>query len=295
MTKYQKTRFNLNIKQQKALLSKLKKHFKQVVSNAETVINEKGIKYFSDNLEEHLLFTDYANIIYESWGLTGAKFAEITENDIKNQYYINVKRREPPRLTTGFFSQTYIDDMVRYAKTTAAQLITKVTDTTKKAVQEALVRAGEQRLGARETARLIKKEYAFSSARALTIARTETTAAAEAGSFIVAKSWNVAMTTSWVCAFKNSRDSHISADGQTVKLGEFFSVGGGKMKHPGDRSGGANGAEIINCNCTTYNRVVQPPEPDEIQPAYKPREREFSFGLIVTSLIGLFLGNFDNN
>ena len=85
MTKYQKTRFNLNVKQQKALLSKLKKHFKQVVLNAEAVINDKGVAYLADNLEEHLLFTNYANIIYESWGLTGAAFAEITENDIKNQ------------------------------------------------------------------------------------------------------------------------------------------------------------------------------------------------------------------
>ena len=295
MTKYQKSRFNLNIKQQKSLLSKLKKHFKQVVSSVTTVINDKGVAYFADNLEEHLLFKEYENIIYESWGLTGSKFAEITENDIKNQYYINLKRREPPRLTTGFFSQTYVDDMVRYAKTTAAQLITKVTDTTKKLVQESLAKAGEQRLGARDTARLIQKEYAFSNARALTIARTETTAAAEAGSFIIAKSWNVAMTTTWACAFKNSRDSHISADGQTVKLGAFFSVGGANMLHPGDRSGGASGAEIINCNCTTYNKVLQPPEANTIQPAYKPREREFSFGLIVTSLIGLFLGNLDNN
>ena len=271
--------------------STLKTHFKQAGKSIEGAINDKGVQYFADNIEDYLLFDKYAEIIYQHWGDTGAKFAEITENDIKNQYYINQKRREPAKLNAGFYSQTYVDNMVRYAKTTAGELITKVSETTKESVRQALVKAGEQRLGAKDTARLIKKSYAFSSARALTIARTETTAAAEAGSFIVAKSWNVPMTTSWVCAFKNSRDSHISADGQTVKLGEYFSVGGGKMKHPGDRSGGANGSEVINCNCTTYNKVVQPPEPDTIQPAYKPAEREFSFSLIVTSLIGLFLGN----
>lgn len=295
MTAYEKKRLSLHIKQSKVLTLKLKKYFKKVGVSIENAINDKGISHFSDNVDKYLLFDEYAEIVHKSWGDTGAKFAEITENDIKKQYYINQKRRDPAKLNVGFFSQTYVDNMVRYAKTTAGELITKVSDTTIKGVKEALSKAGEQRLGARDTARLIKKSYPFSSARALTIARTETTAAAEAGSFIVAKSWNVDMTTSWVCAFKNSRDSHIAADGETVKLGEYFSVGGAKMKHPGDRSGGAGGSEVINCNCTTYNRVVQPPEPDEIPPAYKPMEREFSFSHLVSTLIALFVSDNSDN
>lgn len=288
MTRYEKKRFSLASTQKLDLKNKLVKYYKRVTASIEKAIKEQGVKHFEDNLPEYLLFDEYAEIIYESWGVTGAKFAEITEEDIRNQYYINQKRREPLNLNTGFFSQTYVDNMVRYAKATAGQLITKVSNTTIQGVKEALQKAGEQRLGAKETARLIRKSYSFSSARALMIARTETTAAAEAGSYITAKSWNVAMTTSWKCAFKNSRDSHIGADGQTVKLGEYFTVGGAKMKHPGDRSGGANGSEIINCNCTTLNKVVQPPAPDAIQPAYKPLEREFLFGQLVTGLIALF-------
>jgi hypothetical protein len=289
MTKYQKFRFNLSRKQEKDLKDKVIAYFKEVsnIKRITDIIESKGVEHFKNNLEEYFMFDKYAEIIYQHWGQTGAKFAEITEENIKSQYYINQKRREPVKISTGFFSQTYVDNMVRYAKATAGELITKVNDTTIKLVKESLAKAGEQRLGAKETAKLINKSYGFGKARALTIARTETTAAAESGSFIVAKSWNVEMTTTWGCAFKNSRDSHISADGQTVKLGEYFTVGGAKMKHPGDRNGGAS--EVINCNCTTYNKVIQPPEPDSIQPAYKPREREFSFAQLVTSLIALFV------
>ena len=295
MTAYEKKRQTLNKTQRATLHKDLVKYYKEVKSSIQSAIDDHSVEHFADNLKKYLLIDNYAEIIYKSWGETGAAFAEITENDIKKQYYINQKRRDPAKLNVGFFSQTYVDNMVRYAKTTAGELITKVNDTTIKGVKEALSKAGEQRLGATDTARLIKKSYPFSSARALTIARTETTAAAEAGSFIVAKSWNVPMTTSWVCAFKNSRDSHIAADGETVKLGEYFSVGGAKMKHPGDRSGGAGGSEVINCNCTTYNRVVQPPEPDEIPPAYKPMEREFSFSHLVSTLIALFVSDNSDN
>jgi hypothetical protein len=298
MTRYEKKRFTLAITQRGKLKKALIAYYKRVAANVEKVIKEKGVNHFEDNLQEYLLIDEYAEIVYKFWGETGAKFAEITEEDIRKQYYINQKRREPVKLSTGFFSQTYIDNMVRYAKATAGELITLVNETTiygklvgdKRVggVKGALVTAGEKRLGAKATAQLIQK-LNFSPARALTIARTETTAAAEAGSYITAKSWNVEMITTWKCAFKNSRDSHISADGETVKLGAYFTVGGAKMKYPGDRSGGAGARELVNCNCTTLNKVVQPPEPESIQSAYKPREREFAFSHLVTSLIALFV------
>ena len=285
MTPYEKKQINLHIKQTKALVLELKKYFKKAGNAAEKAINDNGVKYFEDNLDKYLFFDEYANIIYNSWGQTGAKFAKITEYDIKNQYHINKKSIEPAKLNIGFFSQTYVDNMTRYAKATGGNLIKDVDETTRKSIKDALVKAGEQRLGTKETARLIKKASGFSTARALTIARTETTAAAEAGSYIVAQSWNMPMTSTWVCMFKNSRVSHINAHGQVVKLGDNFDIGGFKMKSPGDNLQGAPAAEIVNCKCTTYYKVANPPEPDTILPAYKPAEREFQFSHLISTLI----------
>lgn len=47
---------------------------------------------------------------------------------------------------------------------------------------------------------------------------------------------------------ENVRDSHVDADGQTVKIDEPFSVGGFPLDHPGDFLG--PDSEVINCRCT---------------------------------------------
>ena len=33
----------------------------------------------------------------------------------------------------------------------------------------------------------------------------------------------------WLAAFRNSRDAHIEAHGQTVRIGEMYTVGGEKL------------------------------------------------------------------
>lgn len=44
-----------------------------------------------------------------------------------------------------------------------------------------------------------------------------------------------------------TRIDHLIADGQLVKFGEMFTVGGRLMKHPGDPAGGPD--QVINCRC----------------------------------------------
>jgi len=45
--------------------------------------------------------------------------------------------------------------------------------------------------------------------------------------------------------------SHVAADGQKVKIDENFTVGGQKLRIPGDTSLGASLANVINCRCTS--------------------------------------------
>lgn len=52
----------------------------------------------------------------------------------------------------------------------------------------------------------------------------------------------------WKCAFRNSRDSHMAMDGQTVWIDEDFTLpSGAKISYPGDSKAGA--AEVCNCQC----------------------------------------------
>ncbi|MGR3179852.1 MAG: hypothetical protein ACUZ8E_17570 [Candidatus Anammoxibacter sp.] len=46
------------------------------------------------------------------------------------------------------------------------------------------------------------------------------------------------------------RESHISANRQTVEINEAFIVGGAELRHPGDTSLGAPIREIIRCRCS---------------------------------------------
>jgi len=85
--------------------------------------------------------------------------------------------------------------------------------------------------------------------RARRIARTETTAAFNAGA--ESAYVEVGLTAKiWVATPDDAtRDTHLDAHGQCVGVGERFSVGSSLMMFPGDPSGPAE--EVINCRCTT--------------------------------------------
>jgi len=94
--------------------------------------------------------------------------------------------------------------------------------------------------GSSETARL-----GGPSVRSERIARTESVAAANAGSFegmrqggVSRHEW-LSSRDEWV------RETHDTADGQTVSLGEPFQVGDGQLLYPGDPDGPAG--ETVNC------------------------------------------------
>lgn len=93
--------------------------------------------------------------------------------------------------------------------------------------------------------------------RAVTIARTETIAANNAGSYHAASA--VAdllghpvgeVVKEWLAtADGRTRETHAEADGQQVTgMGSAFTVGDSALQYPGDPSG--SGGEVINCRCT---------------------------------------------
>ena len=68
--------------------------------------------------------------------------------------------------------------------------------------------------------------------RASTIARTEGGALAQFGQYDAVESSGLIVVKEWQTQFNNSRDTHITADGQVVGQNDFFTVGGEKAQYP---------------------------------------------------------------
>jgi hypothetical protein len=61
----------------------------------------------------------------------------------------------------------------------------------------------------------------------------------------------------WNCTLDGrERKSHHNADGQTVRFGEAFNVGGSRMRYPGDASLGALIEERISCRCVPSYEIL---------------------------------------
>lgn len=101
--------------------------------------------------------------------------------------------------------------------------------------------------------------------RAMTIARTETMRASNAGALRLFEEWG-ADGKEWAAHLDHRvRDSHRAADGQVQPAGQPFTVGGARLMYPLDSSLGAPLGEIINCRCT-----VLPVIADAAGPAAQP-------------------------
>ena len=94
-----------------------------------------------------------------------------------------------------------------------------------------------------------------------TIARTEALTALHAAQYEAVRQLVATgkvradqVTLEWDAARDlRTRFTHIAADGQKVKFGERFNIGGRRMLYPGDPAGGPN--EVINCRCAMRVRV----------------------------------------
>jgi hypothetical protein len=96
--------------------------------------------------------------------------------------------------------------------------------------------------------------------RAMTVARTETIGAVNAGIFRAAEleaqaRGDVAPFLQWIATEDaRTRPSHRAADKQRTLLGQPFTVGGAKLLFPGDPRGPAG--EVINCRCSVLPIVL---------------------------------------
>lgn len=133
--------------------------------------------------------------------------------------------------------------------------LSKINNTIRKQVKGRLIEGLEENKTINELQDDVREVYNFTSARALTIARTETGIALNGGRFIEMRDEGVEKQT-WITAGdEHVRDSHAAQNGITVNVGERFPNG---LLFPNDPSGTPE--EIINCRCTTISEVSETEE-----------------------------------
>lgn len=177
--------------------------------------------------------------VYETVGL---KFARITYSWIKQAAVGRKALNED-----AFFNQKWRQLMIRFYENESAERISEVTETTKEEVRKLL--AENVDLTVSELATMLESA-SFNRNRALRIARTETTTAANQGAMIGGADSDYEVGKGWLkIADKNTRPSHMAMDSQEViPFDEKFIVGGELLEYPGDIKGSAK--NVIQCRCS---------------------------------------------
>ena len=137
----------------------------------------------------------------------------------------------------------------------AAEEITKINDTTRSLIRVSLKRSLESGKTYYEASKDIKEVGSITSNyRAMRIARTELhTASGEATQISAEKSTVKIKEKEWSTAgderVRSESFNHVAADGERVKLEEYYVNTGESLRYPGDSMG--SGGNIINCRCVS--------------------------------------------
>ncbi len=146
-----------------------------------------------------------------------------------------------------------------WARKHAAKKVTEITATTEQRIGNAVADGLSSSDSPDEIARSIREDVGgMSTARARTIARTETSAAVgtaqqdemEAAS----EEMGVDIKKTWAATEDaHTRETHLDADGQERDINDSFQVGDAQLDFPGDPSGPPE--EVINCRCVALYGV----------------------------------------
>ena len=135
--------------------------------------------------------------------------------------------------------------------TSRANKVVEVTDTAYAQIQDVMAQGGKDGLTHHEIGQQIESIMGETwKAPGETISRTEVNSAMNAAMLEDARVMAPNLNKVWACAFLNSRQDHMDADGQSVPQSEPFIVGGEAMMEPGDDSASAD--QIVNCACTMF-------------------------------------------
>lgn len=151
-----------------------------------------------------------------------------------------------------------------WARRMSSLKVKEISDTTRNKIQLAISKAQTESMDDQQTADEIERRVgSISGSRALTIARTESHASAQAGGMLAAQELGIVRSKEWVAAEDHrTRETHDEADGQVVAMDDPFIVGGVPLMFPGDPDGPAE--EVINCRCVVAYSLEVPAEQESV-------------------------------
>lgn len=194
-----------------------------------------------------------------SYGIVGVESAK--------KDYNRLNRSEPKKadgVIITFLTERWARFMRGFALNELADLVTKITDTTKEQIRLALAEAYEQGLPYYKQAQLIRKYTLgeIGEKRAMVISRTEATRATNVGKKIASDDWAKengisTMYKKWITRLDgHERKSHrLMNSVKPIPTENKFSVLNDKggfdlMDKPGDPS--ASASNTIHCRCTAF-------------------------------------------
>jgi len=223
------------------------------IKNVIKSINEDGlssaIALLPITIEPKLMNTAYIKA-YELVGVSQGKWVTdwmtIFEKPIKSGIPIHSKK------LLAFGSEFWRRKMREFLMIHGALKVKEVDETTINLIRRLLVKYQSQGLSVIDQARQMVKDLSnasYNKNRALVIARTESTTAANYTSLTAGKEANYETEKEWLSIEDNrTRDSHRVANGDKAGMDEFFIVNGEEMLYPGDPNGSAS--NIISCRCS---------------------------------------------
>ena len=170
-------------------------------------------------------------------------------------------RREIKKLKPlPLFSEAFQKYLLDFYKREGGDRITLVTETYVKEIVKEIEKATELNETVMQMRDRIFKAVNrpdYYKWQALRVARTETTFSMNAAKQIAGEVSGLVMEKVWIAVIDSRvRDNHAYLNGKTVLQNEYFTVGGLKLKFPGDKEGDGNHSvrdsakELINCRCT---------------------------------------------
>lgn len=247
MVKYHRSYLRLHKQYEAYAYPIIKKALDEQIAYASSLITDEN----ADSLDFYISYLPSAPIkdaLEEIYPPIGASAAQFSYNSIQEQ-----------KSLLDFFNAKWLQQMMDYFLLNAGAKIKGITDTTIKRIREVIAQAQEQNLTRREQAKYIQEtlnDPEFNRNRALVIARTESTTAANYGIGLGNESSDYLTEQFWIdTKDKRTRHDHIIAGLQPpIPANQSFLVGGIYMLYPGDPTAPAE--QVVNCRCVRAFRAI---------------------------------------
>ena len=226
------------------------------IKDVTAILKHNGLnsaRSYNDSVLINVRVSDAIKHIYKT---VGVYFANDSYRNIQDQLKQSKK---------GFgFNQEWINEILRYFQ---LNLLTKatvpITETTKEFIRQILIKGEQEGWGYDKMAYELEHSD-LTINRARLIVRTESAKAMFKGRDLAHKKSPYQLSLEWIAANDaRTRHSHRLVDGVVIEEGKRFSVpiyrdrvqiGIDLMEGPGDPR--AHKSNIINCRCTTAERIM---------------------------------------